>query len=69
MKITTSEEFGHCLRERRKELGYTQGYISDVTGLSASFISNVENGKPTSEIGKVIRLTKMLGMDILVEKR
>ncbi len=69
MKINNSIEFGDAIKARRKELGYTQGYISEVTGLSASFISNLENGKPTSEMGKAILLANQLGLDICVEKR
>ena len=50
-------------------MGYTQAYLSACTGLSVSFISDVERGKPTAEIEKVIRLINILGMDITIEKR
>ena len=55
--------------ERRKELKYTQAYVSDFTGYSISFISDVERGKPTSEIEKTLRLANILGLDVIVEKR
>ena len=42
MKITSSAAFGKAIQKRRKDLKYTQEYISEVTGLSASFISNLE---------------------------
>ena len=48
---------------------YTQAYLAEFTGLSVTFISDVERGKPTAEIEKVIRLINILGMDITVEKR
>lgn len=69
MKITTSQEIGRMIRNRRKELGYTQAYLSNYTGFSASFISNLENGKETAEIGKAIYLINLLGMDLIVNKR
>jgi HTH-type transcriptional regulator/antitoxin HipB len=69
MKITDSKSLGQAIRTRRKELGYTQGYLSDFTGLSITFISDVENGKPTAEIEKTIRLINILGLDLLIEKR
>ena len=50
MKITDSKSLGQAIRERRKELSYTQVYLSDFTGLSVTFISDVERGKPTAEI-------------------
>lgn len=69
MKIFDSKEFGNAIKIRRKELGYTQKYLSEYTGYSASFISELENGKPTIEIGKALRLANLLGMDILLEER
>ena len=64
MKITDPESFGAALRARRKELHYTQAFISDFTGFSVSFISDLENGKKTVELGKAIRLANTLGMDL-----
>ncbi len=69
MKITDTASLGNAIRSRRKELNYTQGYISEITGLSISFLSDLENGKPTAEIGKTIEVINLLGLDILVEVR
>lgn len=69
MKIINTEGIGKVIRERRKKLGYTQGFIADFTGLSVSFISDVERGKSTAEIGKIIMLMNTLGLDIIVESR
>lgn len=69
MKITDAASLGNAIRLRRKELKYTQGYISEITGLSVSFLSDLENGKPTCEIGKTIEVINLLGLDILVEAR
>ncbi len=65
MKIRSAEEFGKILRQRRKELGYTQKYLSDFCGFSISFISDLENGKPTVELGKTLYLANLLGLDIV----
>lgn len=69
MKITDSQSLGKAIAARRKELKYTQAYVSDVTGLSTSFLSDLENGKPTAEIGKTIEIINMLGLDLSVEAR
>lgn len=69
MKITNSKSLGQAIRERRKELKYTQVYLSEFTGLSVTFISDLERGKPTAEIEKTIRLVNVLGMDLFVERR
>ena len=52
-----------------KELNYTQAYLAEFTGLSTTFISDLERGKPTAEIEKTIRLINILGLDLLVERR
>ena len=69
MNITTAKEFGEAIRTRRKELGYTQGYLSDFSGLSVSFISDLERGKKTIELEKAIYLANILGMDCCLAKR
>ena len=49
MKITDAASLGNAIRSRKKELKYTQGYISEITGLSVSFSSDLENGKLNME--------------------
>lgn len=61
--------FGEELKKRRKELGYTQAYISEFTGFSVSFISDLENGKATAEIGKAIKYANLLGLDVKLDVR
>ena len=69
MKITDSASLGKAIRDRRKQLGYTQKYISDFTGFSVSFISDLENGKPTAELEKTLAVVQLLSLDLFVEVR
>lgn len=69
MILTSVEVFGMVVKERRKQLGYTQAYISEVTGISTSFISDLENGKKTVELGKAIFIANLLGLDIEMKVR
>ena len=69
MRINNTKTLGETIRARRKELHYTQAYLADFTGLSVTFISDVERGKTTAEIEKIIRLINVLGLNLLVEKR
>ena len=64
MTISSAQEFGTALRHRRKQLHYTQAEIAAVTGFSISFISDLENGKSTAELGKSLYLAGLLGLDI-----
>ena len=69
MKISDAKSLGAAIRERRKELKYTQAFLSEFTGLSASFISDLERVKPTAEIEPTLLVINMLRMDLCLEKR
>ena len=69
MKIRSVEELGEAIRTRRKELHYTQAFLAEFTGFSVSFVSDVERGKATAEIGKTLQLLMILGLDLSVERR
>ena len=67
--ITDAKSFGAALREQRKALGYTQAFVSEFSGFSVSFISDLENGKSTAELGKAIYLANLLGLDCSLTPR
>ena len=67
--IKDSLSFGKALKNRRKKLGYTQAFLSEFSGLSVSFISDLENGKDTAELGKAILLANLLGLDFILAER
>jgi len=67
--ITDAKAFGQTLRQRRKELGYTQAFLSEFSGFSVTFISDLENGKSTAELGKAIYLANLLGLDCTLTPR
>ena len=69
MIVSTAKEFGAAIRARRKELGLTQATLAEFTGFSVSFLSDLENGKETAEIGKALYLANLLGLDVELRKR
>lgn len=69
MKVTDTVSLGEMIRKRRKTQGYTQKELTELTGISSSFLSDLENGKKTVETGKVIEILHILGMDIDVSER
>lgn len=69
MKITNTTDLGNMIRSRREELGYTLAQVSESTGLSVSFLSELERGKPTAQLGKTIQIINLLGLDLIVNKR
>jgi len=67
--ISSMKDLGRAIRDRRRELGYTQAFLADYAGVSASFLSELENGKETIQIGKMLEVTSLLGMDICIRRR
>ena len=63
------KSLGKAIRDRRRELGYTQAFVADFAGISASFLSELENGKETIQAGKMMEVISLLGMDICVRNR
>ena len=67
--VQDMKELGKAIRERRRELGYTQAFLADYAGISASFLSELENGKDTIQAGKMIEVISLLGMDVCLVNR
>jgi y4mF family transcriptional regulator len=60
----TPVELGHYIRQRRKNLGVTQETLALTAGTGLRFISDLENGKATCEIGKVLTVLRTLGIGL-----
>ena len=54
------KEMGRRIHNRRKEKGYTQGKLSDITGISPSQISSAENGSRMLSIEALIAICAAL---------
>ena len=67
--IRTSNEIGAAIRTERKRQGLTQTDLADLCGVSLTFISNLENGKPTAELAKTLTVLVTLGLDVHLAKR
>lgn len=69
IKVMNVNDIGAHIRELRLAKGYTQTQLAELSGCSLMFISSLENGKQTAQIGKVMHVLNILGMDIFLEKR
>jgi len=55
---------GSIIKKQRKSLNLTQKEVSLVCDVGARFISDLENGKETCEIGKTLRILRSLGLKL-----
>jgi transcriptional regulator with XRE-family HTH domain len=56
------EELGRAIKKVRALRGMSQHDLAMQTNTSTKFISNVENGKDTAQLGKVLLLVRVLDM-------
>jgi HTH-type transcriptional regulator / antitoxin HipB len=69
MRIQSVKELGEAIRKRRKKLRVTQAELAASAGVGLMFVSMLENGKKTSEVGKVFQVIETLGLDVMIEER
>jgi HTH-type transcriptional regulator/antitoxin HipB len=68
-RITTTRDLASAIRGRRFALGLTQADVAARVGVSRPWLSQIEAGKPTANIGLVIRLLDALGLQLEVTDR
>jgi y4mF family transcriptional regulator len=59
---------GSIVREERKAQGLRQQELAAASGVGVRFIVDLEAGKPTLQLGKVIHVLTTLGCDLSVVK-
>jgi len=60
----TSEHIGELVRLTRKTMGVTQKDLALTSGTGLRFIIELEKGKPTCQIGKVLTVLQTLGIKL-----
>lgn len=67
--IRTTEELGKLLRAYRKSRRLTQASAAALAGVGERFLSELERGKATAEIGLVLKVIDRLGLTLMVARR
>ena len=52
-----------------KRQGYTQVELAGLCGVGVTYLSHLEGGKETAEIGKALHVVAMLGVDLFAKRR
>lgn len=63
----TVEQIGHIIRTERKRQGLRQDELAAASGVGLRFLVEVEGGKETAQIGKVLAVLGALGCKISVK--
>lgn len=55
---------GPAIKDARKKKNWTQKDLADYTATSVKFVSNVEQGKSTVQLDKVLDLIRTVGLRV-----
>ena len=64
MLIRTADDIGAAIFEARRRRRLTQVDLAAQAGVTSRWLREVEHGKPTAEIGLVLRVIAFLGLEI-----
>jgi len=65
--ISTTQDIGAAVRAARKAQGMRQPDLAGACHTSVRFISELERGKATAQIGRVLHVLQMLGLRLLLD--
>ena len=65
--IRTCEAMGKRIRDLRRAQGVTQAQLAGLSNTGVRFISDLENGKETCQLGKILHVLATLGVDIFIQ--
>ena len=63
-RVKNPADIGALIRSARKEQNLRQDELAGVSGVGLRFIVDLEAGKPTAQIGKVLQVLQTLGCSI-----
>ncbi|MFI3904855.1 helix-turn-helix domain-containing protein [Ochrobactrum sp. S1502_03] len=63
-QVRTSADIGALVRSARKEQNLRQDELAGVSGVGVRFNVDLEAGKPTAQIGKVLQVLQILGCSV-----
>ena len=67
--MATAADIGMAARTQRKEDGLTLADAASLCGVGYRFMSDLENGKETVQVGKVLKVLNALGLEMTIDVR
>lgn len=68
-KIETAAELGQLIRDNRTDQHFTLERVSGMTHIGMRFLSELERGKETAQLGKVLQIIHQLGLEVIIQPR
>lgn len=67
--LKTPGDIGKLVRERRREFGMTQDEFAGLANVGRRFLIELEKGKPTLQIDRVLSVLQACGYDLYGHRR
>lgn len=67
--VLGSDDLGAVLREARATAGWTQQELADAAGVHRSYLSDLEQGRTSQQVRRLLRLLRTLRLDVTVSTR
>ena len=68
MKIKTTKDIAILIKAERKKQNLTQTELAGLCNVGLRFIVDVEAGKETCQIGKVLKVLDVLGINLEIKE-
>jgi HTH-type transcriptional regulator/antitoxin HipB len=60
----SAKDVGSYIKARRRALGLTQSQLADQSNVGRRFLLELEDGKDTAQLGKILKVLSMLGVSL-----
>jgi HTH-type transcriptional regulator / antitoxin HipB len=67
MKFNDPQQIGAAIRARRKQAKLTQRELALTSGVGIRFLIELEGGKQTCQLGKVLTVLRALGISLQLD--
>lgn len=67
-RLYGATSIGPAIRHYREEAGLTQAQLAEMAGLNRTYLSDLEQGKETEQMRRILRVLKLLGVRATLQK-
>jgi HTH-type transcriptional regulator/antitoxin HipB len=67
-RLYTAASVGPAIRRYREEAGLIQQELADLAGLNRTYLSELEQGRETEQMRRILRILKLLGVRATLQK-
>jgi transcriptional regulator with XRE-family HTH domain len=67
-RVYTPASLGTAIRHYRQAAGLTQAELAERAGLNRTYLSDLEQGRQTEQVRRILRVLKQLGVRMTLEK-